>query len=96
MGREGHLCEGSFIQVVLQGLKVASVPRAIMLGVQCEMGPQNAAPFGQRLLPSDVWFQVCLMGPSHFGTQDHAKGRERADRVDAEGPAGGTILVVAE
>lgn len=36
------------------------------------------------------------MGPSHFGTQDHAKGGERADRVVAEGPAGGTILVVAE
>lgn len=54
LGREGHLCEGSFIQVILQGLKVTRVHRAMMLGVQCEMRPQNAAPFGQRLLPSDV------------------------------------------
>lgn len=54
LGREGHLYEDSFIQVVLQGLTVTRVHRAVMLGVQCEMGPQNSAPFSQRLLPSDV------------------------------------------
>lgn len=36
LGREGHLCEGSFIQVVLQGLKVTRVHRTMMLGVQCD------------------------------------------------------------
>lgn len=54
LGREGNFYEGSFIQMVLQGLKVTRVHRTMMLGVQCEMGPQNSAPFGQRLLPSDV------------------------------------------